>query len=384
MKIFLYYILTIFCILIEHISLVWRSEYLFRNFNGNLAQIISCKNNTVRLHEWDEENRLRFVLGDKEAGYYGYDGNGERVYKLTGISSIDQINSGVMNAQLIFDNATLYPNPYIVITPQGYTKHYYAGTERLATVIGGGGFSEMRNPIDILTSDDAILTHQFGKYDALDPFLHANILNGPTVNQNISGEQYPELDYACGSATIDRLTILTAQDILYESIDHNSDIRELETEIYYNHSDHLGSANWITDANGDVVQYIHYAPYGELLANQTPYLYDERFKFTGKERDEESGYDYFSARYLWQIVGHWLSVDPLADKYLWISPYAYAAWNPIKFVDPDGKKCTLSVNYRTNTITISAKYYASRNDSRYAMKAANFLEQTKRTNIYHK
>lgn len=72
-------------------------------------------------------------------------------------------------------------------------------------------------------------------------------------------------------------------------------------------------------------------------ANQTPYLYDERFKFTGKERDEESGYDYFSARYLWQIVGHWLSVDPLADKYLWISPYAYAAWNPIKFVDPDGR-----------------------------------------------
>lgn len=305
--------------------------------NGNLAQIIGCKEKTMRLHEWDEENRLRFVLWDKEAGYYGYDGNGERVYKLTGISSIDQINSGVMNAQVIFDNATLYPNPYIVITPQGYTKHYYAGTERLATVIGGGGFSEMRSPIDILTSDDAILTHQFGKYDALDPFLHANILNGPTVNQNISGEQYPELDYACGSATIDRLTILTAQDILYESIDRNSHIRELETEIYYNHSDHLGSANWITDAQGTPIQYIHYAPYGELIANQTPYLYDERFKFTGKERDEESGYDYFSARYLWQIVGHWLSVDPLADKYLWISPYAYAAWNPIKFKDPNGK-----------------------------------------------
>jgi hypothetical protein len=52
--------------------------------------------------------------------------------------------------------------------------------------------------------------------------------------------------------------------------------------------------NWITDAKGTPVQYIHYAPYGELIANQTPYLYDERFKFTGKERDEESGYDYFT------------------------------------------------------------------------------------------
>lgn len=34
------------------------------------------------------------------------------------------------------------------------------------------------------------------------------------------------------------------------------------------HGDHLGSANWITDAFGDPVQYIHYAPYGELIANQ--------------------------------------------------------------------------------------------------------------------
>ena len=35
--------------------------------------------------------------------------------------------------------------------------------------------------------------------------------------------------------------------------------------------------NWITDAQGMPVQYIHYAPYGELIANQTPYLYDERY-----------------------------------------------------------------------------------------------------------
>ena len=36
-------------------------------------------------------------------------------------------------------------------------------------------------------------------------------------------------------------------------------------------------------------------------------------------------------------MGHWLSVDPLADKYPGISPYAYCAWNPIKYKDPDGK-----------------------------------------------
>ena len=101
--------------------------------NGNLAQLIDCKLSAMRLHEWDEENRLRFVLGDKDAGYYGYDANGERVYKLTGISSIDQINSGEIEAYVIFDDAVLYPNPYMVFTSRGYTKHYYAGTERLAS-----------------------------------------------------------------------------------------------------------------------------------------------------------------------------------------------------------------------------------------------------------
>ena len=72
------------------------------------------------------------------------------------------------------------------------------------------------------------------------------------------------------------------------------------------------------------------------IANQQLIRYDERYKFTGKERDTETGYDYFGARYFWSSFGHWLSVDPLADKYPNISPYAYCNWNPIKYVDPDG------------------------------------------------
>lgn len=112
-----------------------------------------------------------------------------------------------------------------------------------------------------------------------------------------------------------------------------------------------------------------------MIANQTPYLYDERFKFTGKERDEESGYDYFSARYLWQIVGHWLSVDPLVDKYLWISPYAYAAWNPIKLVDPDGRRAMLSFSHQS--ITVTANYYARKEDLASASKAVQFWNNQK-------
>ena len=62
------------------------------------------------------------------------------------------------------------------------------------------------------------------------------------------------------------------------------------------------------------------------------------FVFTGKEKDEETGYGYFGARYMdHELMTMWLSVDPMADKYPSISPYAYCAWNPVKLVDPDGE-----------------------------------------------
>ena len=59
---------------------------------------------------------------------------------------------------------------------------------------------------------------------------------------------------------------------------------------------------------------------------------------TGKERDSETGFSYFGARYYdSDLMTGWLSVDPMADKYPGLSPYAYCAWNPIRLVDPDGR-----------------------------------------------
>jgi len=61
------------------------------------------------------------------------------------------------------------------------------------------------------------------------------------------------------------------------------------------------------------------------------------FVFTGKERDKETGYGYFGARYMdHELMTMWLSVDRYADKYPFISPYAYCAWNPIRLTDPNG------------------------------------------------
>ena len=73
--------------------------------------------------------------------------------------------------------------------------------------------------------------------------------------------------------------------------------------------------------------------------NRTISAYFHCSDSTGKEKDEETGYGYFGARYMdHELMAMWLSVDPLADKYPSISPYAYCAWNPVKLVDSDGRK----------------------------------------------
>ena len=57
----------------------------------------------------------------------------------------------------------------------------------------------------------------------------------------------------------------------------------------------------------------------------------------GKEKDYESGFHYYGARYYWsELLTGWLSVDPMMDKYRSISSYAYCAWNPVMLIDPDG------------------------------------------------
>ena len=75
-----------------------------------------------------------------------------------------------------------------------------------------------------------------------------------------------------------------------------------------------------------------------MSLNQLKYKRNYPQSFTGKERDSETGFSYFGARYYdSDLMTSWLSVDPMADKYPGLSPYAYCANNPVKLVDPDGR-----------------------------------------------
>jgi RHS repeat-associated protein len=66
------------------------------------------------------------------------------------------------------------------------------------------------------------------------------------------------------------------------------------------------------------------------------------YTFSGKEKDVETGYGYFGARYYDSGLSIWLSVDPMSDKYPNMSPYNYCANNPVMLVDPDGREIELN------------------------------------------
>ncbi len=102
-----------------------------------------------------------------------------------------------------------------------------------------------------------------------------------------------------------------------------------------------------------------YMPFGEEVAPPSP-PQDKRL-FTGKERDNETGQDYFGARYYRADIGRFTTVDPLTASARTPAPqtfnrYAYALNNPLRFVDPDGLQaskacaenpnCTIEVRVR--------------------------------------
>ncbi len=129
----------------------------------------------------------------------------------------------------------------------------------------------------------------------------------------------------------------TTIDSHFSIIDYLKTINNPENDLYFYHSDHLGSSSFITDADGIVTQHLQYLPYGESFVEQRDAAnYYTPYKFSAKEKDEETGYSYFGARYYMPELSIWSAVDPMTDKYPSMSAYMYCAGNPIRFIDLDG------------------------------------------------
>ena len=106
-----------------------------------------------------------------------------------------------------------------------------------------------------------------------------------------------------------------------------------------------GSTAFVTDNNATVTQGFLYAPFGEITTEYAPMWQNgliPNYTFNAKELDEETGMYYYEARYYKPPV--FTSRDPMFEKYFWMSPYAYCANNPVKYVDPSGKHIEVTEN----------------------------------------
>lgn len=105
--------------------------------------------------------------------------------------------------------------------------------------------------------------------------------------------------------------------------------------IRYQFSNHLGSACLELDEQADLISYEEYHPYGTSsyqVGRSGAEVSLKRYRYTGKERDEESGFSYHGARYYALWFGRWISCDPVVVG----NRYEAMASNALKFVDQNG------------------------------------------------
>ncbi len=113
-----------------------------------------------------------------------------------------------------------------------------------------------------------------------------------------------------------------------------------EQLIRYQLGNHLGSTILKLGQQAQVISYEKYYPYGSTsyqAVNKQINPTTKRYRYTGKERDDEHGLDYFGARYYASWLGRWLAPDP-EGPIDGVNLYLFTGANPIRFIDPAGMK----------------------------------------------
>jgi RHS repeat-associated protein len=193
-----------------------------------------------------------------------------------------------------------------------------------------------------------------------------HVHNGATVEERIylnGWEIYRK--HTAGQLRLERETLHVMDDqrrialIETRTVDTQSPNSPPQTLVRYQLSNHLGSAALELNAVGEIVSYEEYHPYGTTAYHAGTGAVEEspkRYRYTGKERDEETGFSYHGARYFSTSLSRWLNPDPagLADG---LNVYAFSKLRPTVMVDESGMSGSyfereqapqLSDHYKTN------------------------------------
>ena len=303
------------------------------------------------------------------------------------------------------EDYTIYPAPILSVTRQRFTKHYFIGDRRIASKIGAGIFQNAyghgANVVTAGQKDYQIRMMQIEKqredyYRKLGTPPGVPTMKGATAEPENTHEGYNSIikelgDHSVPDGWIQRLKRNTVPGtppgppVQWDKAEDPDEVQPgygyvpadtAREDIFFYHSDHLGSTSYITDAKANVAQFDAYLPYGELLVDEHSSSEEMPYKFNGKEFDEETGLYYYGARYMNPRTSLWYGVDPLAEKYPSVSSLIYCFDNPIKFIDPDGRKTKKPTLEKIVT-------YGKKNSTTFAslMKLANINMSNLNTEI---
>ena len=154
-----------------------------------------------------------------------------------------------------------------------------------------------------------------------------------------------------------------------------------DRQHWYYHTDHLHSTGTVTNENGQMVDAVHYFPFGEVWLEEVPASLPVDYFFTAKELDQETGFYDFGARYLDPRFSKWMTADPALAAYLPgaggagaslpslggafrsanLALYGYSHHNPATLFDPNGRETATYEFYGPNGVLKRRETYTSAN-----------------------
>ena len=365
-------------------------------------RVVNDSTNETRELYWDEENQLMVLSDNGKTSRYTYNAAGERIMKSYGTMEGVYINGAPQGITFHeTDNFTLYPASIISINKNRFTKHYFIGDKRVASRIGTGMFNNVygRNGSYVTAGQqdyaermNQIQTQKEAYYKKVGVAPGAPTEKGAYGDPENTGVGYNAVLTELGNHDVPQGWIQTPRPnttpntnpgppVSWNDPSNPDDPQAgygyipndtTKEETFFYHSDHLGSTSYITDDKANITQYDAYLPYGELLVDEHSSSEDLPYKFNGKQFDDETGLYYYGARYMNPMASLWYGVDPLAEKYNSIGGYVYCIGNPIRLVDPDGKKIVLVGTYKEKMKTLS-NLQSLTNDNLYLNKTTGVV-----------
>ena len=339
--------------------------------NGNQTKIEEIIGNKFPIKKlkrqlyWDEQNRIKGIVENGALQHYVYDASGERTLKSEGVSKKLVVDGDPLANTTQMGPYIYYPSGYLVLSDKQLSKHYYIGSQKIATRVSdipshgfaisdsspySGLASQIKTEAETLAVSGGLPTIKWEKSEQ-SAVLEEIALDEESCTTEIFNqldafnEQENQLCYkklllgyekAVNSGFRNAVCNFWAT---FQQDDCMTDFppEEIKSSMYWLHPDHLGSSSVLTDESGEISNWYEYLPFGEILMEQSNNSYDNPYKYNGKELDAATGLYYYGARYFDPRTSVWLSVDPLAEKYPSLSPYVYAGNNPVKYVDYDGR-----------------------------------------------